>query len=69
MSDLLQILIGIAAVLVIWLASIRLRERYRRKAEEKATRKRLWKMLRPAAGAFPDDYDSEPPPDWRPPGG
>jgi hypothetical protein len=40
----------------------------RRKAEEKANRKFLWKALRPGAGVFPDD-DSEPPPDWRPPGG
>ena len=40
----------------------------RRIAEEKARRKYLWKTLGPAAGVFPDD-DSEPPPDWRPPGG
>jgi hypothetical protein len=68
MGATVESLVGIAVVLVIWWTSIRLREHYRRKAEEKARRNFLWKTLRPAAGVFPDD-DSEPPPDWQPPGG
>jgi hypothetical protein len=66
-SPVVQVLLGIAAALVIWLASVRLREHYRRKAEEKANRKFLWNTLRPGAGIF-KDCDSEPPADWRPPG-
>lgn len=67
MNAIVEFLVGIAAALVIWLAAIRLREYYRRKAEEKANRKFLWKTLRPGAGIFKED-DSEPPPGWRPPG-
>ena len=67
MGAIVEYLVGIAAVLVIWLTSIRLREHYRRKAEEKAARRRSWRALRPGAGIVDDD--SEPPPDWHPPGG
>ncbi len=55
MSALLQVLVGIAAILVSVLAFIKIREHYR----QEAMRRYVEHATRPAAGAIMDD---KPPP-------